>query len=112
VACGGHCYFGDDIAGKILSLSEEELDAWSLMRRLHPIPRQKPALLIRNGKLEQVDDLISEIGMFTAHLDGHPIGQEFGYSGYLVRSKSATTTEGGVHSGMGVLDSLAIENGL
>ncbi len=107
---GGHCYFGDDIAGKILSLSEVEHDAWSLMQRLHPSPRGQPALLIRNGELEQVDDLISEIGMFTVHLDGQPVGQEFGYCGYLVRSKSAASTEGGVHSGMGVLDSLAVEN--
>jgi glutathione synthase len=107
---GGHCYFGDDIHNKILSLSEDEHEAWSLMRRLHPIPRENPALLIRNGKLEQVDDLISEIGMFTVHLDGQADGEDLGYSGYLVRSKSAATTEGGVHSGMGALDSLAIKN--
>ncbi|WP_254693748.1 glutathione synthetase [Shewanella sp. MEBiC00475] len=28
------------------------------------------------------------------------------YAGYLIRSKSAKVTEGGVHSGQGVLDSL------
>ncbi|ECC6415692.1 hypothetical protein GPE53_004916, partial [Salmonella enterica subsp. enterica serovar Schwarzengrund] len=31
---------------------------------------------------------------------------EHSFAGYLIRSKSAESTEGGVHSGQGVLDSL------
>ncbi|NVO99574.1 glutathione synthase, partial [Photobacterium damselae subsp. damselae] len=55
-----------------------------------------------------IDDLISEIGIFTVHLAGKPITQNKGYAGYLIRSKSTRTTEGGIHSGQGVLDSLAL----
>ncbi|ABZ76555.1 Glutathione synthase [Shewanella halifaxensis HAW-EB4] len=138
---GGHCIFGDDILSKLAELKPCEYQAWSLMRRLHPTPRPIPALTVRKGELLQVDDLISEIGMFTVHIDGEAaidvkkIGvkqldvqgllkqnidnkeidikdinvqatDKKAYAGYLIRSKSARTTEGGVHSGMGVLDSL------
>ncbi|PKG76632.1 glutathione synthase [Shewanella sp. GutCb] len=107
---GGHCIFGDDIHQKLLTLQPNEYQAWSLMRRLHPAPRSAPALTIRKGELLQIDDLISEIGMFTVHIDGIPATTEQGYAGYLIRSKSARATEGGVHSGMGVLDSLAFSD--
>lgn len=105
---GGHCVFGDDIHSKLDKLNPEDYDAWSLMRRLHPSPRKTPALLIRKGKASQVDDLISEIGLFTIHIDGEPAVAENGYAGYLIRSKPSNADEGGVHSGMGVLDSLSI----
>ncbi len=77
------------------------------MRRIHPTPRAIPALVVRDGEPHVVHDLISEIGLFTVHMSGSPATADNGYAGYLVRSKAATTTEGGVHSGLGVLDSLA-----
>lgn len=64
---------------------------------------------VREGKAQRVERLVSEIGIFTAHLDGEPLGgsaQDPGYVGYLVRSKPADITEGGIHSGFGMLDSL------
>lgn len=107
---GGHCIFDLDIAPKLLSLSSDEYQAWSLMRRLHPTPRETPALLIRKGSGSVVKDLISEIGIFSLHINGEPIEEQAGYCGYLIRSKSASETEGGIHSGMGVLDSLVYKN--
>ncbi|WP_394147261.1 glutathione synthase [Shewanella atlantica] len=107
---GGHCIFAEKILPKLRSLKPEEYQVWSLMRRLHPYPASTPALLVRKGELSVVDNLICEIGIFTLHIDGQPFTEEQGYAGYLIRSKSATTTEGGVHSGMGVLDSLAYLN--
>ncbi|WP_108946635.1 glutathione synthase [Shewanella halifaxensis] len=112
---GGHCIFDNDILPKLLSLKPDEYQAWSLMRRLQPTPRPTPALTVRKGELQQVDDLISEIGMFTVHIDGEAAiedenSQKQAYAGYLIRSKSARSTEGGVHSGMGVLDSLVFSN--
>lgn len=70
---------------------------------------------MRKGELHHVDALISEIGMFTVHIDGKPAitdlnGEQQAYAGYLIRSKSARTSEGGVHSGMGVLDSLVFSD--
>ncbi|MTI15196.1 glutathione synthase [Sansalvadorimonas verongulae] len=104
---GGHCVFGNDILPKLKSLTVAEYSAWSLMRRLHPAPRTQPALLVRKGQPMIVNDLISEIGMFTVHLDGRPVTDFNGYAGYLIRSKPASVSEGGVHSGLGAADSLA-----
>ncbi|MFK0571815.1 glutathione synthase [Endozoicomonas sp.] len=104
---GGHCVFDHDILPRLKSLKPEEYSAWSLMRRLHPRHRSREALVVRKGEATPVDDLISEIGMFTLHLDGHSLTSDLGYAGYLIRSKPATATEGGVHSGQGAVDSLA-----
>ena len=104
---GGHCIFGDDILPRLQSLKKEEHQAWSLMRRLHPAHRSRPALMVRKGQTTLVDDLISEIGLFTIHFNGKPMTSDKGYAGYLIRSKPATVSEGGVHSGMGAADSLA-----
>ncbi|WP_028022397.1 glutathione synthase [Enterovibrio calviensis] len=106
---GGHCVFGEDIYTKLLSLDPNEYEAWSLMRRLHPLPRSQAAYVVRKGEIYVIDDLISEIGLFTVHIDGEAALEGGGYAGYLIRSKSSQVTEGGVHSGMGALDSLAFK---
>ncbi len=105
---GGHCIFSDDIIPHLTKLSPDEYQAWSLMKRLYPKPRAETAYVVRKGEIYNIDDLISEIGLFTVHFAGKPMTNEQGYAGYLIRSKSASTTEGGVHSGMGALDSLAL----
>lgn len=109
---GGNCLFGADISHELAELEPTQYQAWSLMRRLHPRPRATPALVVRNGEIETINDIIPEIGMFTVHIDGEPAMEDSSnsespsYAGYLIRSKSAMVTEGGVHSGQGVLDSL------
>lgn len=104
---GGHCVFDEDILPKLQSLNPDDWEAWSLMRRLHPRHRARNALVVRNGEATPIDNLISEIGMFTLHLGGHSLTPEMGYAGYLIRSKPASAREGGVHSGLGAVDSLA-----
>ncbi len=104
---GGHCVFDQDIQPRLESLQPEEYSAWAVMRRLRPAHRPRPALLVRKGEPMIVDDLISELGIFTVHVGGEPATDENGYAGYLIRSKPATVAEGGVHSGMGAADSLA-----
>ena len=106
---GGHCIFDDNILPKLRKLHEQPdiHHSWSLMRRLRPQHRPHAALLVRKGKAGVVDDLISEIGMFTIHFNGQPVTGDNGYAGYLVRSKPADVQEGGVHSGLGVVDSLS-----
>ncbi|MGL5047558.1 MAG: glutathione synthase, partial [Shewanella sp.] len=109
---GGHCLLGSEIHKKLAELEPAQYQAWALMRRLHPRPRATPTSVVRNGELHSIDDLIAEIGMFTVHYDGMPAminsatRDTTSYAGYLIRSKSAMETEGGVHSGQGVLDSL------
>ncbi len=105
---GGHCVFGEDILPTLKAMSKSELKAWALMRRLYPHERARPALAVRDGYTREVADLISEVGMFTIHFDGEPLTEHQGYAGYLIRSKPATATEGGVHSGEGMLDSLLL----
>ncbi|NLS11868.1 glutathione synthase [Vibrio sp. SM6] len=105
---GGHCVFGSAIGEKLASLHENEYNAWLLMQRLYPHERDTPALAIRQAAATQVDDLVSEIGLFTAFYQGEPMTDYAGYAGYLIRSKPASENEGGIHSGQGILDSLMV----
>ena len=109
---GGHCLFDDDIQPRIARLAADEYPAWGLMRRLRPVGRSAPTLVVREGVGRRVEALVSELGMFSAHYDDEPLasaeGLPPGYVGYLVRSKPPEVTEGGVHSGFGMLDSIAV----
>ncbi|MDD1780353.1 glutathione synthetase [Enterovibrio sp. ZSDZ35] len=105
---GGHCVFGEDISVTLQSLKPEDYDAWALMQRLYPHERERPTVAVRNGEQTQVDDLVSEIGLFTAFFNGKPVTELDGYAGYLVRSKPAKENEGGIHSGKGILDSITL----
>lgn len=105
---GGHCIFGDDIAEKLAELKPEEYDAWALMQRLYPHERDVPTVAVRDSQQTLVSDLVSEIGLFTAHYQGQPVTELNGYAGYLIRSKPASENEGGIHSGQGILDSLTL----
>jgi glutathione synthetase len=107
---GGHCLFDESIAEQLKGMPESDFAAWTLMRRLRPVNRQAGTVLVRDGRAENVQDLVSELGFFTAHLADQPLlgsGEDkSAYLGYLVRSKPPAVTEGGIHSGYGVLDSL------
>jgi glutathione synthetase len=105
---GGHCLFDRDMLDRLGSIPPGEYPAWLLMQRLHPAGRTRPTLVIRAGRAQQVDRLVSEIGVFTAHLGDRALAT--GHIGYLVRSKPPDVTEGGVHSGFGALDSLFVES--
>ncbi|WP_445946181.1 glutathione synthase [Shewanella sp.] len=107
---GGHCIFADDISHKLAALAPHEYAAWSLMQRLEPRIREVPTIAVRDSKQTQVNHLVSEIGLFTAFYDGKPVTEMDGYAGYLIRSKPASENEGGIHSGKGILDSLALIN--
>ena len=105
---GGHCIFGQDIAEKLNQLAPEEYDAWALMQRLYPHERDTPTIAVRDGEQTLVNDLVSEIGLFTAYYNDKPVTELDGYAGYLIRSKPASENEGGIHSGKGILDSLVL----
>ena len=107
---GGHCIFGDEISEKLKQLRPKEYDAWALMQRLYPHEREVPTIAVRDSKQTQVNNLVSEIGLFTAYYDGKPVTELGGYAGYLIRSKPASENEGGIHSGKGILDSLVLIN--
>lgn len=106
---GGHCFFDHDILRRLNTLPEAEYGAWVLMQRLRPTARTQATLIIRDGRAQSVNGLVSEIGIFTAHLNGLPLitnRHSPGHIGYLVRSKPPDVAEGGIHGGYGALDSL------
>ena len=78
------------------------------MQRLYPREREVPTMAIRDSKQTYIDNLVSEIGLFTVTFNNVPATTLDGYAGYLVRSKPANEGEGGIHSGQGILDSLVL----
>jgi glutathione synthetase len=109
---GGHCLFDRDILHRLGTLMKEEYNAWTLMQRLRPNGRAQTTLVVRDGRAQKVERLVSEVGLFTAHLGLQPLPtleSRAGHIGYLVRSKPPDVAEGGIHSGFGALDSLFIE---
>lgn len=110
---GGHCLFDRDILRRLDTMQQADYPAWVLMRRLRPAGRKQATLIVRDGRARQVERLVSEIGMFSAHLGEHalPTGDKRpGHIGYLVRSKGPDVTEAGVHSGFGAVDSLYVQS--
>ncbi|WP_221074412.1 glutathione synthase [Agarivorans aestuarii] len=107
---GGHCVFGEEIGNKLQQLAPHEYDAWALMQRLYPHEREVPTIAVRNSTQTHVDDLVSEVGLFSAYYDEEPATPLNGYAGYLIRSKPASENEGGIHSGKGILDSLVLSD--
>ncbi len=108
---GGHCLFDRDIVRRLEAMNPDEYSAWVLMQRLRPAGRPDATLIVRDGRASRVERLVSEIGIFTAHLGDQPLladSSRPGHIGYLVRSKPGEVTEGGVHSGYGALDSLFV----
>jgi glutathione synthetase len=110
---GGHCLFDRDILKRLESMTAADYGAWVLMQRLRPRGREQSTLVVRDGRAQQVQRLVSEVGLFTAHLEADPLPtgeKQKAHIGYLVRSKPPEVTEAGVHSGYGALDSLFVES--
>ena len=110
---GGHCLFDRDILSRLDLMASSDYSAWVLMQRLRPAGRANATLVIRDGKAQRVERLVSEIGLFTAHMGEQALptdNDRSGNLGYLVRSKPLDVTEGGIHSGFGSLDSLFVES--
>ncbi|MEH6636038.1 MAG: glutathione synthase [Halioglobus sp.] len=110
---GGHCLFDTDILTRLDAMTHNDYGAWTLMQRLRPAGREQTTLVVRNGVAQAVQGLVSEIGIFTAHLGEQALPtheSNTGHIGYLVRSTPPDVTESGVHSGFGALDSLFVQN--
>jgi glutathione synthase len=80
----------------------EKLASYILMQKIQP-PRNS-SVLVRDGKFT-VEDTLSELGIYGAYLK---VGKEVRInecSGHLLRTKTASSNEGGVAAGFAVLDS-------
>ena len=70
---GGHCLFDWDILHRLDTLTPSDYGAWTLMQRLRPAGRERTTLVVREGRAQRVQRLVSEIGLFTAHLEGQAL---------------------------------------
>ena len=97
---GGNNLYSDDLR-KRLELGGD-LGAFILMQRILPPSHQ--TLTVRAGKVLEIETL-SELGIYGSYLR---VGDEIvinKHGGSLLRTKAATSDEGGVAAGYAVLDS-------
>ncbi|CAL9231792.1 unnamed protein product [Arabidopsis halleri] len=103
---GGNNIYGVDVRENLLRLQKEGEDgnaAYILMQRI--FPKVSNMFLVREGVYHK-NQVISELGVYGAYLrnkDNVIVNEQ---SGYLMRTKIASSDEGGVAAGFGVLDSI------
>ena len=110
-------YYGEGLHAKLSSATPEELKAFVLMERIRPAPQS--AWMMRSGEVTYVSETLQELGVYCASLthDGSVLDLPEDTSdelhdaisgralGHLLRTKAATSDEGGVATGFSVLDS-------
>ncbi len=102
---GGHNAFDAELVQRLDALPPAERPAYILMERIRPL--RHPAYLVRERAARLVE-AVSEVGRFGVYLaEGERLLLNRD-AGYLVRSKSHDTQEGGVSAGFGFLDSLLL----
>jgi len=99
---GGNNIYGKDIPPFLAKLSDKEKEGYILMDLIRPEVQDNT--IVRDGKAEDFK-VISELGIYGIYLsqNDQPVINEHG--GYLLRTKSSKSNEGGVASGYGCLNS-------
>ncbi|ORZ33437.1 glutathione synthase [Catenaria anguillulae PL171] len=100
---GGNNVYQADIPQFLQSLAPNERAAYILMELIEPPPMRN--VLVRQGEVIQDAEVVSELGIYgiwVANGD-HVVKNEAG--GHLLRTKVASSHEGGVAAGFAVLDS-------
>ncbi|KAK9919737.1 hypothetical protein M0R45_028317 [Rubus argutus] len=103
---GGNNIYGNDVRETLVKLQKEGSEAnaaYILMQRL--FPSASPTFLMREGICYK-DDAVSELGVYGAYLRNNEKVVLNDQCGYLMRTKVASSNEGGVAAGFAVLDSL------
>jgi len=101
---GGNNIYGQQVKETIEKLSSKELSAFILMERVRPPISNN--FILREGKIYTDEPMISELGIYSVFLsdaNGKILLDE--EAGHLLRTKLATTNEGGVAAGASALDS-------
>ena len=108
---GGNNVYRSNIPGFLKELPEEKWPAYILMEMIEP-PAQANAIF-RDGELQK-GEVICELGVYGACVwrDGEKDGErevlENFEAGYLLRTKGAGSSEGGVAAGFGCVDSCCL----
>lgn len=103
---GGNNFFADALVRKLRELPRHEEASYILMERLRP--HEHTSTLIVERQAETLN-CVSEIGIYGSCLaeQGRTLFSQ--HAGHLVRTKAATTDEGGVAAGYACLNSLMRE---
>lgn len=81
--------------------SEDTMAGAIWMQAIEPQERTDSFWQVRDGKLNSIGAVTSELGLFH-------IGEDDHYAGYLVRSKPSDQLECGVHRGHGMIDTVQL----
>ncbi|KAI7842580.1 hypothetical protein COHA_003684 [Chlorella ohadii] len=98
---GGNNFYGAALAER-LRQGGPGLAAYILMQRIQPPPQR--AIMVRRGQAAEADTL-SELGVYSTYVRRGSQVMLSAEAGHLVRTKAATSDEGGVAAGFAVLDS-------
>ena len=105
---GGNNKYGDEILN-IIKNEDKNLNSYIAMERIYP-PKCTTCLIKPNGKHVLHVECINEIGIYGTMVTNVDTNEEYinEVTGYLVRTKTTDTNEGGVATGYSVLDCLDV----
>eukprot|EP01116_Phalansterium_solitarium_P018298 TRINITY_DN4808_c0_g1_i1.p1 TRINITY_DN4808_c0_g1~~TRINITY_DN4808_c0_g1_i1.p1 ORF type:complete len:269 (-),score=21.96 TRINITY_DN4808_c0_g1_i1:5-811(-) len=99
---GGNNFYGENLRHQITTLSPSQLSAFILMDRI--VPPDIPTYMLREKQLVATEGN-SELGIYGVFVSKGDTVLMNNFAGHLLRTKAATTDEGGVAAGFAVLDS-------
>ncbi|CAF1168960.1 unnamed protein product [Adineta ricciae] len=104
---GGNNKYDDEILPILQNSNENELNNYIAMEKIRP-PVCSTCLIKPNGKHLLHVECINEIGIYGTMVTNVETNEEYinEVTGYLVRTKTTDTNEGGVATGYSVLDCL------
>ncbi|SCU80247.1 LAME_0B02190g1_1 [Lachancea meyersii CBS 8951] len=103
---GGNNIYKTDIPLFLKTIPEHEWSGFILMELIKPLPTTEN-VVIRGEKILQ-EPILSELGIFGCVLFDENEIYSNDYAGWLLRSKSSTSDEGGVAAGFGCVDSVVL----
>ncbi|KAL3099482.1 hypothetical protein niasHS_002937 [Heterodera schachtii] len=104
---GGKNFWGQDIVDKLSQFTQKERASFILMEKLNPLT-VKNYLVWPNRDEAAFDDVVMELGVYGFMLGNRVDGTVpyFDQPGHLVRTKLASSNEGGISVGTGAFDSV------
>ncbi|KAI9017774.1 glutathione synthase [Gaertneriomyces semiglobifer] len=99
---GGNNIYSSDIPKHLAKMSVNERNGYILMDLIRSPPLQN--IMVRNGQLIK-GDVVSELGVYGLWVSEGDVVHMNECGGHLLRTKAATSNEGGVAAGFAVLDS-------
>ena len=103
---GGNLIYGEKMADMLKDNSVGK-SQYILMRRI--CPRGTPTVFVKDGEFEEALG-VSELGIFGTHIADSQKVYLSACAGYLLRTKKEGVEDGGVASGVAVMDSIAFSN--